>query len=65
MFTEPPLEVGKSRLISVSGQTASFFPTLLFDPWEDTLQNWSMCSLCSAGLGQWGTPEGKQEREDK
>lgn len=65
MFTEPPLEVGKSRLISVSGQTASFFPTLLFDLWENTLQNWSTCSLCSAGLGQWGTPEGKQEREDK
>lgn len=52
MFTEPPLEVGKSRLISVSGQAASFFPTLLFDLWEDTLQNWSTCSLCSSGLAR-------------
>lgn len=26
IFTEPPYEVGKSRLISISGQTASFFP---------------------------------------
>lgn len=66
MFTEPPpLELGKSRLISFSGQTASFFPTLLFDPRGDTLQNWSTCSLCSTGLGQRGTPEEKQEREDK